>query len=807
MPHGHCYLWKPGLLWLHYVSDTLIGLAYISISISLYILVKRIRLPFSAMFLAFGAFIGFCGATHFMEVWTLWNPDYWSSGILKGVTAVASVATGILMYPVKPKVIELANSAKLSEERRVKLETANHELESLIERVRRADETKTQFFSNVSHELRTPLALILGPIEQILQDPSIAPGHREQLDMVGRNARGLLRHVNDLLDVSKIESGKMRLELELTDLAAGLRLTIGPFSSLALERGVRLAIEAPERIEAIADPEKFKRVIVNLLSNAFKFTPEGGTIRCTLGESGGILTLEVADSGPGVKAELRDAIFERFQQGDPGAARRQGGTGLGLAISKDFVELHGGTIAVGDAREGGASFVVRMPVGSAVEPTNAPAAAQASLLGGDAAALALRSAVEELAVQRRPQAGVQSAGRANVLVVEDNPDLAQFILKTLEEDYNVVLAADGTDGLERAKALRPDLVLSDIMMPRMTGDAMARAIRAEPDLRDTPIVFLTAKADDGLRVKMLKEVAQDYLAKPFSPEELSARVRNLLSLKLTRDVLESELSMRSGDVVALAQEATRRKRELELALESASRARADAEQASAVKSNFLGLVSHEFRTPLTSMQLNVRLLQKLAGPSPQVTSVIDRIDGSSRQLLTLIEELLEYTKAQSRKSQVVSVPLDLQQAASEAVIELLPLAEKKGLSLSLVPGGASTYRGDPRIVRIIVSNLATNAIKYTEQGSVEVSTGSGPDGAFISVTDTGVGIAPEDQERIFLPFEMVEPLRRKTIPGIGLGLALVKQIVDSIGGRIELDSEPGRGSRFTIILPSRPTGS
>jgi signal transduction histidine kinase len=361
MPHGHCYLWKPGLVWLHVLSDILIGGAYVLISLVLYALVRRIRLPFSTVILAFGLFIGACGLTHFMEVWNVWNSAYWLAGWVKALTALASVATGAFLFQLRPKVVEVASAARLSEERRTQLESKNRELEVLYDKLKAAEELRTQFFSNVSHELRTPLALILGPVERLLTEEGLTEAQRRGLETVARNGRLLLKQVNDLLDASRLEAGKMETRYSQTDLAALVRVTAAFFASAALERRLSHTVEVPERLAAQVDAEKLQRVLINLLSNAFKFVPEGGQVRTTLREEAGQARLTVEDTGPGVKPEQRQLIFERFRQGDGGTTRSVGGTGLGLAIVKDFVELHRGTITVEDAPGGVRASPSRCP--------------------------------------------------------------------------------------------------------------------------------------------------------------------------------------------------------------------------------------------------------------------------------------------------------------------------------------------------------------------------------------------------------------------------------------------------------------
>src|SRR4028119_93854 len=296
--HGHCYLWKPGLVWLHAASDSLIALAYVAISATLAYLVHKTRqeIPFHWMFLAFGSFIVACGSTHFMDVWTLWRPTYWLSGGLKAITAVASVSTAIALPPLVPKALVLLQEAKLSEERRLHLETANQELKMLYGKLKELDQLKSQFFANVSHELRTPLALILGPTEKLLTTGGLNEKQRHDLEVVDRNARLLLKQVNDLLDVSKLEAGKMEINYTGIDLAQLVRLTAANFDGVAQERQISFTVETPESLLAQVDAHKVQRVLLNLLSNAFKFTPEDGSISCVLSTSQIDQSLDAAPS-------------------------------------------------------------------------------------------------------------------------------------------------------------------------------------------------------------------------------------------------------------------------------------------------------------------------------------------------------------------------------------------------------------------------------------------------------------------------------------------------------------------------------
>ena len=363
MPHIHCFLGDPGLTWLHVLSDGAIGISYVVISLTLAYLVYRGRreIPFHSMFLAFGVFIIACGGTHFMEIWTLWVPAYWLSGGVKAITAAASVLTAVALPPLVPVAVKMVRDANLSERRQRELTAKNEELAQLYDRLKEFDDLKTQFFANVSHELRTPLTLILGPTDRLLRE-SADEALSQELAGIQRNARLLLKHVNDLLDVARMESGAMPVHYRVADLARLVTIATAHFESVARDREIRLELSLPDRVEAEVDPDKVQRVLINLLGNAFKFTDTGGVVRCSLRKQEDCAVLEVADSGIGVPEEMWEKIFERFRQVDGGATRQRSGTGLGLAIVKDLVELQCGSIRVDRAPEGGALFAVTLPL-------------------------------------------------------------------------------------------------------------------------------------------------------------------------------------------------------------------------------------------------------------------------------------------------------------------------------------------------------------------------------------------------------------------------------------------------------------
>ncbi len=486
----------------------------------------------------------------------------------------ATIIVDFSLLPVRDArgdvVFLLAEGRDITEKKRAEAEVARKtaELQGLLERIRKLDQLKSDLFANVSHELRTPLTLILGPVDEMLEHATgLGEEQRRHLEVVRRNAVVLLKHVNDLLDLSKIDARKMALRCERCDLAAIVRLVGEQFHALAPQRSLTYVVETPPTMPAQVDPEKLERVVLNLLSNAFKFTPDGGRIRLSLQplpEARALLSVQ--DSGPGIDKEMHSAVFERFRQLQAGTTRNHAGTGLGLAIAKEFVELHSGTIGVIDAPGGGSLFQVEIPLQACGEGTLAlpgpQELASPADVAGTLAELALAVGAEGTTAGRRGHAGCavldgvpqRDDDRALVLVVEDNAEMRRFVAHALASEHHVAEVADGEQAEATALRLQPDLVVTDLMLPRLGGDRLIERLRGHPPLRDTPVLVLSAKQDETLRARLLAGLAQDYVTKPFSAHELRARVRNLATMKRARDALRRELASQTNDLSLLARE-------------------------------------------------------------------------------------------------------------------------------------------------------------------------------------------------------------------------------------------------------------
>jgi signal transduction histidine kinase len=390
-----------------------------------------------------------------------------------------------------------------------------------------------------------------------------------------------------------------------------------------------------------------------------------------------------------------------------------------------------------------------------------------------------------------------------VLVVEDTAEVNRFIRSVLAPRYRTASASDGREGLDLARSLRPDLIVTDLRMPQLSGLELVRELRADGDL--TPVIVLTGHADEQIHQSVLRAGAQDYLTKPFSPDELRARVSNQVTLKRARDVLQSELSSRSEDVSALAAELSRRKRELKTTLAAMQVALSQAERAAVARSAFLNMVSHELRTPLNGLQLQLRLLRGGRGQplTEKQQETVGQMTGTLGRLKELVDAVVEYTRVQSGRLELHIEPFDLPALCRQTTEELQPQAHHKGLELRCdMPAGLPPLQSDRRLVQLILVHLVTNAIKFTEQGSIVVAAEGDAQEQRLSVADTGPGIPKEQQQLVFEPFEQLTPIRQKHVPGMGLGLAVAKELVSALGGRIELRSEPGAGSTFRVLLPT-----
>lgn len=382
-----------------------------------------------------------------------------------------------------------------------------------------ANKAKLQFFTNISHELRTPLTLIADPVNYIIHDDNLNSQQRSMLQIVQRNVLVLTQLVSEILDFRKVQNGKMELRLSDFNLAESMKQWIMLFSASAQKKHIAISMDAPDTIMLRADQDKIERICYNLLSNALKYTSEGGEITLTAKEEGGRVMISVADNGCGISSDELPYIFDRFYQ-----AKNAGrGTGIGLAIVKAFTELHHGEVSATSIEGKGSTFTIHIPVRQKGEVTNQPTEKIEQLVEP--------SSAEEVPNQARHIDELiqpYQTDKPEVLIIDDNIDIRTYLRSVLSEKYNVSEAADGKVGLELARKIVPDIVLSDIMMPVMDGLAFCQQLKTDKAISHIPVILLTARSLDEQRAEGYEHGADAYLSKPFSLRLLLSRIDNLI---------------------------------------------------------------------------------------------------------------------------------------------------------------------------------------------------------------------------------------------------------------------------------------
>jgi signal transduction histidine kinase len=671
-------------------------------------------------------------------------------------------------------------------------EEERNRAESLAE----LDRAKTTFFSNVSHELRTPLTLMLGPIEDELREH---PETRPRLELAHRNALRLLKLVNTLLDFSRIEAGRVQLVYEPTDLAAYTKELSEGFRLAIENAGLKFIVDCPAAPEPMSlDRDVWEKVVLNLLSNALKFTLLGSiTVELRRAEKGAELI--VKDTGMGIPAAELPRLFERFHRVRQTGARTHEGTGIGLALVQELVRLHGGDIRVASVEGKGTAFTVTLPAGIQPAPKENSAATRSLVSTATGSASFIQEAIRWLpdATEREkdsnPEEGEKN-GAAKILVAEDNADMRQYVKRLLQKHYTVTAVADGQAALEAIRAGRPDLVLSDVMMPRMDGFELLRELRADPQTSTIPVILLSARAGEEARVDGMSRQADDYLAKPFSSRELLTRVSTHLGLSKVRR--EAEIVLRESE------EKYRNSFEREKA------ARHDVEKAMRMKDHFLATLSHELRTPLNP----VLLIASDAVEDPQVPAEMrEKFEVILKNIeveVQLIDDLLDLSRATHGKLNLKMRTVDAHTVLQEALQTVQRQIVDKRIQTRIdLKTEHHMISADSVRLQQIFWNVLRNAVKFTpEDGKISIETfpAAEGNGFGVTITDSGIGMTPEELTNAFSAFAQGDYTKSRSANygGMGLGLAISKKLVEIHSGSIRaMSSGPGQGASFTIEFP------
>ncbi|OYD93160.1 hybrid sensor histidine kinase/response regulator [Nostoc sp. 'Peltigera membranacea cyanobiont' 210A] len=543
IPHGHCYLWQTGLVWLHIISDATIAVAYYSIPFLLiYFISKRKDVPFNGVFLLFGAFIIACGTGHLMDIWTLWHPNYWVAGSLKALTAIISIYTAFALFYLMPQALTLPSPTQLEVINRalsteiVERKRIEKELRFAEEVAQNSSQAKSEFLANMSHELRTPLNGILGYTQILQRTESLSEKGRKGVGIIYQCGSHLLTLINDVLDLSKIEARKLELYPVDFYLPAFID-SVTEISRIRAEQKViafhvQLDSDLPTGIHT--DEKRLRQVMINLLSNAIKFTNEGSvTFKVkvinqqlnTNGQTNYKIRFEVIDTGAGIIPEQAQKIFQPFEQ--VGNQKRQSeGTGLGLAISQNIVLLMGGQIQVQSEFGKGSTFWFE------AEFPESKDWAKVSRV-----------------VEQGTIIGYQGQSRT-ILIADDKWENRSVIVNLLEPvGFTVVEASQGQEGWEKTLAHKPDLIITDLVMPILNGFELIERLRQSEQFKEIAVIASSASVFAADQYKSIDVGANAFLPKPVEAEMLLEMLRQFLQLEWVFDVKVDEIQKTNTDAL------------------------------------------------------------------------------------------------------------------------------------------------------------------------------------------------------------------------------------------------------------------
>ena len=694
---------------------------------------------------------------------------------------------------------------------RFELDRNQRLVEESNRKLRELDELKSRFFANISHELRTPLTLLLAPLDSLLARGASASSTDIQTELHRMQVNGLrlLKLINDLLDLVRLDSGGMAIRRQRVDVDGLLRGIVASAASLAHDRRLNLRADVAEGTGVVmADHDKIEKILLNLIINAIKFTAAGGTVDCRGRREGDRLLLEVCDSGMGIQPEQLPYVFDRFWQADTSARRKHQGAGIGLALVKELVEVQGGTVSVASVVNQGTTFTVSLPW---IRPEALPAAGDESTASSPVASphrieaetqepqdrwlvelyrrAELFPALTSLKETVRTDEAPVGDSRPALLIADDEPDMLQFLRTQLSPHFRVIEAVDGQQAIDRAAQYRPEAVLCDMMMPEKDGLQVCRELRERITTRHIPIVLLTARADEATKLAGLEAGANDFLTKPFSGIELHLRLGNLVeSHKLQRQLV-------------------RQKQILEATLEELKETEMQLVQSEKLASlgRFSAGIIHEINNPLNYAKTGLFALRKMGrriaeADQADYNDILADVENGLTRVAGIISELRGFTHPD--QDRIDDVPV------SDAVESALRfLAAELGDRVDVVrqiPEGMTVRANRNRLIQVLL-NLLENAIDATSlksfpEGSRAEIVISGVERDHVGelqVRDNGPGISDDIRGKIFEPFFTTKDVGE----GTGLGLSICHRLVSEMEGRIRVESKLGVGSEFTLEFP------
>ena len=687
---------------------------------------------------------------------------------------------------------------------RFELDQNKKTLEESNQKLKELDEVKSRFFANISHELRTPLTLLLAPLESLLHRFPLDPESKELLVTMHSNGMRLLKLINDLLDLVRLESGVMQVKREPLALAEFVQGLASAARQMANDKRIRLEASAdPEVGTVMVDRDKLEKIILNLQFNALKFTPSGGRVEIRATKQGEELVITVRDTGMGISAKNLPNIFSRFWQADDSSRRKYQGVGIGLALVKEFSEIQGGKAQVESEEGKGTTFTVRLPYIKA-EPGAAPETIEQTATSSIADGGTVSNQEWLTNLYRRAEMfpsmtpvqdslksveSVRNGGnRPSLLVADDEPDMLRFLKSQLSSHYRVFEAVDGQQAIEKASQFLPDIILLDMMMPEKDGLQACKEIRERTPTASIPIIILTARADEETKLAALAAGASDFLPKPFSTTELHVRIKNLVESHQYQRKLSKQNQVLESTIEQLKETET----QLVQTEKLASLGRLSA-----------GII-HEINNPLNFAATGLFTLRnkgKYLVPEQreEYAEILKDVEEGIKRVKNIVSDLRTFSHPETESRDQVEVA-----EVVGAALRFLSNEWKDHVEIKQhLPEHLSVWANKNKLIQVIVNLLqnSLDALKAkafeNEKPTISIEGRIEKERSLLIIHDNGPGIFSEHLDKIFDPFFTTKDVGE----GMGLGLSICYRIVEECDGRISVKTEPGKFCEFTLEFP------
>jgi signal transduction histidine kinase len=689
---------------------------------------------------------------------------------------------------------------------RFELERNRKTIEENNRKLVELDQIKSRFFANISHELRTPLTLLLAPLEALMHRFNLDAETKDLLITMQSNGMRLLKLINDLLDLVRLESGRMEVRSEPVAVAEFVKGLVSSARQVADDKRLRLeSFIDPNLGSVLGDRDKLEKIVLNLVFNALKFTPAGGRVELRAEAKDGQFVITVADTGMGISEKNLPHVFDRFWQADGSSKRKYQGVGIGLALVKELVEIQGGTVTVQSQEGKGTTFTVSLPL-RGVEPGQPAAAEDASsdasapaVLGGVTSEEWLANlyrraelfpAMTSLQDSVRPVETARNGNRPTLLVADDEPDMLRFLKSQLSSHYHVLEAVDGQQAIDKAGQFLPDIILLDMMMPEKDGLQACREIRQRTSTQGIPIVLLTARADEETKLAALSAGASDFLTKPFSTTELHVRIKNLV---------ESHQHQ---------QKVSKQKQLLETTIDQLKETESQLVQSEKLAS--LGRMSagiiHEINNPLNFATTGLFTLRNkgkylAAEQQDEFKEILTDVEDGISRVKNIVSGLRMFTHPDTESRDQVEVA-DVVASALRFLSN--EWRDKVRIEQSLAEH-QTIWANKNKLIHVLV-NLLQNSMDAmkgktfeNEQPTITIEGRMDSGRSILIVRDNGMGIDAGHLNKIFDPFFTTKDVGE----GMGLGLSICYRIVQDCEGRISVRTEPGKFCEFTLEFPAK----